>query len=396
MIKDKREQVNKAFSAEKYDKIKDYFQKNEPYIARFRISETPIFLDKQFGEKLHSACESIIDQIESGGIVTPKDVPSQLDVPRDNSRYHFLAMDFGICENQNGELEPQLIELQAFPSLFYYQMHLADQYQENFQLDDSLSVLPNQKFDKEKYKDMMHDIIVADVPEENVILMEINPKQQKTAIDFLLTQDHLGIEIVNLSEIWNEGDDLYYIKEGVQTPIYRIYNRVIFDELENTKDYNPQFKLTQCSNMEWITHPNWFFKISKTLLPRLKHEFVPKAFFANEFPATESLNDYVLKPLFSFAGKGVNIHPEQKDLDELENPENYILQQKVQYAAIFQDPDGEMAKAEIRMLYIWPKNEKRPVPGINLVRMTKSEKVNVDHLGQEKIWTGSSIAFFES
>ncbi len=395
MIEEIRNKFNDEFSSEKYKAIQDYFHSFPIYKTGFRISESPIFLNREFANKIYDASEAIIDQIQHGNIISDDAVPKNLNVPNQTNHYHFLAIDFGICENENGEIEPQLIELQAFPSLFYYQKHLAEQLEKHYHIPSNFSLLPHKKFDSQAYSENLKKIILKEYDPQNVVLLELHPKTQKTGIDFALTKEELGIKPVCITEVHRELDDLYYIREGVETPIYRIYNRVIFDELLSHKDLRLNFDLTNKVDISWVTHPDWFFKISKHILPKLKHTYVPKSYFVPDFPSSEKLENYVLKPLYSFAGKGVIINPSFEDLDKLEDPKQYILQAKKKYASIFKDKNGEMAKAEIRLLYTWMPGQDKPELQMNLVRMTKSDKVNVDHLGQEQIWTGSSIAYFE-
>ncbi len=169
---------------------------------------------------------------------------------------------------------------------------------------------------------------------------------------------------------------------------------MIFDELDRIPDLKTEFDFREEVDVKWITHPNWFFKISKFLLPLLDHQFVPKSYFLNEFPETEKLENFVLKPLFSFAGSGVNLEPTKEITDAIQDKENYILQRKVNYEPIFEDIHGDFSKAEIRLLYIWRENDERPVLLENLGRMTKAAMVNVDFNKKDAIWIGSSNAFF--
>lgn len=395
MIESLRNNFNQEFSEEKYQSIVNYFHSFPIYQCGFRISETPIFLPKDFGHKIMQAGNEIIDQILHKDIITPKAIPQSLHVPNKSNHFHFLALDFGICKNSTGELEPQLIELQAFPSLYFYQYYLAREFDKAYKIPENFGILPHREFNGNTFKQELLDIILGEHHPHNVVLLEIHPKKQKTGIDFAITKEELGIKPVDITEVFREGKDLYYIRDGVQTPIYRIYNRVIFDELHKHKDLKLHFNLTEDVDVEWVTHPDWFFKISKYILPKLESSFVPKSYFAHEFPDKEDLNNFVLKPLFSFAGNGVIINPTQQDLDKINNLSNFILQRKVDYAAVFKDLNNNLAKAEVRLLYTWKEGTEKPKLQINLARMTKSEKVNTDHLGKDKIWTGSSIAFFE-
>ena len=78
--------------------------------------------------------------------------------------------------------------------------------------------------------------------------------------------------------------------------------------------------------MTWIAHPNWYYKISKHSLPFIKSPYASPAFFADQFPAGENIDHYVLKPLFSFAGLGVDMEPTRAKLAALKNPQQCILQ----------------------------------------------------------------------
>ena len=393
MISKYRKQFNQEFSQEKYAQLKEYLKQKSGLEPAFRISESPLFLTKDFETKLTGASNSIINQIKNlSPDVLQRAVPDNCRVPNDTDKPHFFTIDFGICKNKNGEIEPQLIELQAFPSLYAFQRVFEDAFCEIYPF---LSALRN-TISPEDFKNQLNDLIVGNENPENVILLEIYPEKQKTAIDFILTEKLLGIKTVCLTKVKKNGRKLYYDNEGQLTEIKRIYNRVIFDELDRIPDLKTEFDFREDIDVKWITHPNWFFKISKFLLPLLQHQFVPKSYFLHEFPETEDLKNFVLKPLFSFAGSGINLNPTKEITDTIEDKQNYILQRKVEYAPIFEDINGDFSKAEIRLLYIWPENSDRPVLMENLARMTKAAMVNVDFNKKDAIWIGSSMAFFEA
>lgn len=391
MIPKYRKQFNEAFSDEKYKELKEILKQKGGIEPGFRISESPIFLTKEFENKLIDASESIISQIKTLPAETlQKAIPENCRVPNDTDQPHFFTIDFGVCKNKNGDIEPQLIELQAFPSLYAFQKTYEDTFCEVYPfLSNIRNTMPHEDF-----KQYLKDLIVGDENPENVILLEIFPEKQKTAIDFALTEQLLGIKTVCLTEVKKKGKKLYYENNGQLIEIKRIYNRVIFDELDRIPDLETAFDFREEVDVKWITHPNWFFKISKFLLPLLKHQFVPKSYFLHEFPEDENLENFVLKPLFSFAGSGVNLNPTKEITDAIEDKENYILQRKVTYEPVFEDINGEFSKAEIRLLYIWRENDERPILLENLGRMTKAAMVNVDFNKKDAIWIGSSNAFF--
>ena len=391
MITKYRQKFNTEFSAENYEKVKNTLQNKSGIAPGFRLSESPIFLNQEFETKLLDASESILDQIiNMPAEALQKAIPDNCRVPNDTSKPHFFTIDFGICKNSNGDVEPQLIELQAFPSLYAFQKTYEDTYCEVYPF---LNEIKNKMSDDE-FISQIKKLILGNENPENVVLLEIYPEKQKTAIDFHLTEKFLGIKTVCLTKVKKEGKKLFYENDGKLTEIKRIYNRVIFDELDKIPDLKTEFDFREEVDVVWVTHPNWFFKISKFLLPLLKHQFVPKSYFLHEFPENENLEDFVLKPLFSFAGSGVNLHPTKEITDEIKDKENYILQRKVEYAPVFEDINGEFSRAEIRLLYVWQEDEARPVLVQNLVRMTKAAMVNVDFNKKDAIWIGSSHAFF--
>jgi hypothetical protein len=391
MIPKYRKQFNQEFTEEKYNQTKEIFSQKSGIEPSFRLSESPMFLTNEFKNKLIDASESIIDQIKALPPETLQNaVPENSNVPNDTKQPHFFTIDFGICRSENGEIEPQLIELQAFPSLYAFQKVYEETLCEVYPfLNEIKNKMPHGEF-----KNYLKEVIIGDENPENVILLEIFPEKQKTLIDFILTEKLLGIKTICLTKVKKEGRKVYYENEGKRIEIKRIYNRVIFDELDRIPDLTTEFDFREEVDVKWITHPNWFFKISKFLLPMLQHQFVPKSYFLHEFPESENLENFVLKPLFSFAGSGVNLNPTKDITDAIEDKENYILQRKVNYEPIFEDINGEFSKAEIRLLYVWREHDERPILLENLGRMTKAAMVNVDFNKKDAIWIGSSNAFF--
>lgn len=391
MISKFREQFNSEFTQEKYQNTLESLKNKGGIYPQFRVSESPIFLPADFKAKLDDACESIISQIkEMSPEELSKAIPEDCNVPNDTLQPHFFTIDFGICRNDKGEVVPQLIELQSFPTLYAFQKELQNSLTEEYPFLKPL----NSQWSDEQYYAELKDLIVGNENPENVILLEIYPDQQKTNIDFYLTEKKLGIKTVCLTKVIKDGKKLFYENNGKRIEIKRIYNRVIFDEINKIPNLQLNFDFRDELEVKWVTHPNWFFKISKYILPKLQHEYVPKSYFLNDFPVAENLEEFVLKPLFSFAGSGVNLNPTAEDLANIEDRENYILQRKVTYAPLFKDPNDEFSKAEIRLLYIWKENEVRPKLMEHLVRMTKVAMVNVDFNKKDAIWIGGTTAFF--
>lgn len=397
MVNAIREWFNKNFTEEKYHEYLNGLNRPHPGELDFRIAETPVFCDKAFTNKMLSACESIVDIIAAPTFKAESEraIPDGLNVPGENAHTNFIAFDFGICENEQGELEPQLIEMQGFPTLFAFQAWQEEVARKVFHIPANYDSYFN-GFNKETYTQLLKEIILNGHQPENVVLLEIFPEKQKTRVDFFFTQDYTGIKQVCVTSLIKKGNKLFYINDGVETEIKRIYNRVIFDDLQQqTPEVQEKGRvLLQNLDVEWVPHPNWFFKISKYTLPFIKNRYVPETRFLNEIKnIPPDLENYVLKPLFSFAGQGVIIDVTKEDVDKVTDTENWILQRKVKYADVIKTPDGP-AKAEIRIFYFWKDGEARPVATNNLARISKGKMIGVRY-NKDKSWVGGTLAYFE-
>jgi hypothetical protein len=398
MVPALRKAFNAGFTTEQYHAFLKALNHLHPGAIEFRVAETPVFVSKEFGKKMIDTCEAIIDLITDPGFktLTARAIPATDYVPRENDHSHCIVFDFGVCSNEAGELEPQLIEMQGFPTLFGFQAYYPDLLRNYFTIPDNYSQYLG-GYTRKTYLEDLKKLNLGNAAPEQVILLEIKPHEQKTRIDFYCTQDYLGIQPVCITDLLQEGRQLYYIHEktGKKTLITRIYNRIIFDDLLAQKDTLGKFvDIRQDLDVEWIPHPNWFYRISKYTLPFIHHPYVPETFFLNEIKQLPGdPGNYVLKPLFSFAGQGVVIDLTQADLDGVKDPENWILQRKVQYADVIETPDIP-AKVEIRMMYIWKDGEQRPKLAINLARISKGKMIGVRY-NKDKEWVGGSVAYFE-
>lgn len=390
-----REKFNKDFTEEKYTAYMQEIEAISPGALDFRNAETPVFVPKDFKDKMLNACEDIIDVIAAPNFMslTDRSIPDDVRVPGDEKHAQFIVFDFGICENAAGELEPQLIEMQGFPTLFGFQAYHSEITAKYADLPDTHDAYLS-GYNKESYINLLKEIIIGDHDVNEVILMEIFPEKQKTRIDFYATEKLLGIKAICLTKLKAEGRQLYYEKEnGEKQIVKRIYNRLIFDDLQQQESLTDIIYLKKEYDVEWVPHPNWFYRISKFTLPFIENAYVPETFFLNEMTQAVNLNDYVLKPLFSFAGMGVVIDVTQEDIDKIKDPENWILQRKVQYADIIKTPDGP-AKAEIRLFYFWKDDWARPKVVQNLARLSKGKMIGTRY-NKDKTWVGGSIAYFE-
>jgi hypothetical protein len=391
-----RARFNADFTSEKYATLVRCVNETEKWPADFRISETPVFLTQAFTDSVTRGANTIVEATRTAEFMKQAvlAVPKAFQVPNESAHPNFLVVDFAICEEEN-QLVPRLIELQAFPSLFGFQLLLLDCIRKAYPVIPRNWTSSFGGIKDDAYLELLRRTIIADSAPESVVLLEIQPEKQKTRIDFAATETLLGIRPVCVTKIKKRGRQLFYDRDGREVRIKRIYNRVIFDELIRRPDLNLPFQFQDDLDVTWVGHPNWYFRISKHSLPFLKTEHTSPAFFADDFPANENVGDYVLKPLFSFAGHGVAMDPTRQKISELENPHEWILQRKVDYAPFVVTVDGQKSKAEIRMMFVWPDHDRDPTLVNNLVRMSQGKMMGVD-FNVERTWVGASIALHEA
>ena len=396
MIALARDHFNGQFSEKKYQQFLDDLNTSYQHTIPFRVAETPVFIGNEFKEKLLKGADEIIDFIVQPDFnqKMAAALPASLAVPNETKHTLFLALDFAICTTESLELVPNLIEMQGFPSLFGYQDFLGNKFREHYHIEDKWDF----HFGKTsaEYWDLLKRTIIGNHAPENVVLLEIDPLKQNTTIDFLITKAHIGTPLVHIGDVIIRGRKLFYKDAGREIPIHRIYNRVIFDELIQRKDLQTNFHLTEDVDVEWAGHPNWFFKISKYTMPFLKGSAVPESQFLHQVKDIPSdLENYVLKPLFSFSGSGVIFHVKREDIENIpvDQRHNFMLQRKVHYEPIVQAIDG-LVKAEIRLLYVWEEDKPRPELVTNLARLSRGDMIGVKY-NKDKTWVGGTVCFFE-
>lgn len=396
MIKDLRQQYNAQFSESAYQQMMDWITDHYQYRPTFHVGETPVFFSAELLQKLEEASADVSKVITAPGFAeraTKALLPGQT-VPNRTEHPLFLQMDFGLCADENGEISPQLIEAQGFPSLYFFQDLLAEAYKKFMPIPAGYTSFFS-GLNRESYLQLLSDCILNGEQPEHVILLEIEPKLQNTRIDFVAACDQLGIAEVCISELKLEGRKLFYFNQGVKTQVKRIFNRVIFDELLQRDNLKREFNLTEDVDVTWAGHPDWFFMISKHTLPEFDSKYVPKSYFLNQLESYPTdLENYVLKPLYSFAGAGVILHPTPADLAAVKEPENYILQRKVTYADLVETLDVP-ARVEVRLMYVWPAESPAPILVNNLVRLSKGEMIGVKY-NKGKTWVGGSIGYFKA
>ncbi|MBV8070217.1 MAG: hypothetical protein JO270_09965 [Acidobacteriaceae bacterium] len=392
MIPQLRRQFNESYTPELYARFLSRLDEAAGTHVEFRCSETPVFLPPallnkmvRYGQELYQQLADNPDYRRASDAAIPNDfrVPGESDHPL------FLQVDFGLVREPGGGLEPKLVEIQGFPSIYAFQVEMAHEYQRAYRLrefDANLTPFLG-SLDDESFRNLLKRTILGAHEPQEVVLLEIDPYHQKTLPDFLATERLLGIKIINISEVKKRGRELY-TPNG--KPIRRIYNRVIVDELIR-KSVRSEFKLTDDVDVEWAGHPNWFFRISKFSLPWFRHECVPETtFLANLKSLPDNLDDYVLKPLYSFAGLGVKIAPSREEVEQIPHGRRaeFILQRRMDFVPTIETPVG-LTKVEVRIMYIWDRGLQ---PVTTVIRTGRGKMMGVD-FNKDLTWVGASAGF---
>ena len=399
MLQPYRDDFNANFTPAKYEDLLARLNRLARTSIEFRVAETPCFFSRELLDELAETGAILTHQLlDDPAYLEASDqtIPDQYRVPNENPVPNFMTVDFGLVRNPDGSLSPKLVELQAFPSIFGYQDILSREYIETFSLDPNLAWHLG-GFNEKTYWQLLRDVIVGDHDPENAVLLEIDPDHQKTLPDFHIYEDKLGIATVDITKLRKRGNCLFYQRNGREIPIHRIYNRTIVDELQR-KNIQLPFDYRDPLDVEWAGHPNWYFRISKFSLPFLNHPSVPKAVFLDDWFEHRNLEGLpiqrerlLLKPLYSFAGKGIQFAPTDADLNAIPPADRhlYLLQERVAFEPTIHTPHG-LTQAEIRIMYLWPDGDALQ-PAIALVRLGRGLMMGVDH-NRDRLWVGSSAA----
>jgi hypothetical protein len=400
MIPSLRKQFNASFTAEKYRAFLQRIDDACGTHVQFRLSETPCFFAKSLLERMAEDGKNLIRQLVESTDYRARSndsIPAEFRVPNEPPHPMFVQVDFGLVRDAGGELQPKLVELQAFPSLYAYQLALAQSYIDVFGLNQFEGGQRQRFFlgglDEKSYRELLRRAIVGTHDPENVILMEIHPRAQKTLPDFLLTEKMFGVRTVDIEAIKKQGSQLYYQRNGDRVPIQRIYNRTIVDELQRT-GIKLNFDWRDDLAVEWAGHPNWYFRVSKFSIPYLRHESVPKTWFLDRLERIpDDLQNYALKPLYSFAGLGVIIAPQREDVEAIpaEKRGEYILQERLHFEPVIETPFGA-TKAEVRVMYVW---QEQLQAVLTIIRMGRGLMMGVDH-NKNMEWVGASAGLYSA
>ncbi|HEX6098312.1 MAG TPA: hypothetical protein VF432_18475 [Thermoanaerobaculia bacterium] len=389
-----RKPFNEQFTPGLYDWYRTELERRLGCTFEFRLAESPLFLSDDFKQRAVDAANAIVEQLSDPALIERMKaaIPERWNTPGMDALPNLAQVDFAVVRAADGTLVPKLIELQGFPSLTSLQIIQRDAWKDTLARMDGLDVAWScwfSGYDRESFIDLARRTIVGLHDPAEVILMDLDPPRQKTYPDFAATKLLFGVDAVDPVTLVKRGRSLF---RADGTPVRRIYNRVVFDELI-AKGIELPFDYREELDVEWAPHPNWYWVWSKYSLPFLQHESVPKATFVSDLERVpENLSRYVLKPLFSFAGGGVNVDPTRADVDAIPAEERHAwcLQEKIEYEPALEAADGGGVKIEIRMMFLRPDDEARPVLAQNLVRLSRGKMLGVD-FNKQFTWVGSSV-----
>jgi hypothetical protein len=391
MLTEYRQAFNAAWRPEAYARLRQTLAERTGAALEFKVSETPCFFPRALMDEMADTGRALVMQIFGNPAAmqaAAAAVPDRFRGPTQEAMPTFLQVDFGLVRNGD-RVEPRLVELQAFPSLYGFQWMLARAYQEVYGLDRALA-LHLDGLDSDRYLSLVGNAVLGGYDPAEVVLMEIAPAQQKTRPDFTATERLWGVRTVDTNDVVREGRRLFHRRDGRTREIRRIYNRVIPDELERSGVALP-FDYRDELDVEWAGHPSWYFRLSKFSIPWLSHAAVPPTWYLSEL---ERLPDdrerYLLKPLFSFAGGGILFAPTDGDITAIprEAHDQFILQERMDFAPLVETPDGA-TRAEVRIMYVWTDRLHATLP---LVRMGRGRMMGVAH-NRNLDWVGASAAF---
>jgi hypothetical protein len=401
MLQPFRDDFNASFTPEKYRGLLARLDSATRSSIQFRVAETPCFFPEALLQEMAATGTELTRQlVESDEYMRLSQgaIPERFRLGNEDRYPNFMTVDFGLVRDEDGDLRPKLVEMQAFPSVFGYQDVLGEQYVKEYGLGDGWRWHLG-GHDSESYWKLLRRVIVGDHAPESVVLLEVSPETQKTLPDFRVYEDRLGIAIVDIEKVKKAGRRLLYEKSGRWVEIERIFNRAIVDEIERKGVVLP-FDYRDELDVEWAGHPNWYFRISKFSLPYLDHPSVPKAVFLDDWFAgkgcerlPEQRERLLLKPLYSFAGQGIKFSPDDDDLGRIAVADRHLwlLQERATFEPVIETPKGA-TMAEVRIMYVWPDGGLME-PVISLVRMGRGLMMGVDQ-NRNQEWVGGSSALF--
>ena len=394
MVPELRERFNAEFSPAQYARAVHSLESSVNTTMGYRICETPIFVPRTLMFEMEQASRELLVQLRTPEYfrASSATIPAEHNAPHEGSHPHFVLIDFAIVRGPDMRLAPRLIELQALPGPHALLLLMSREYQRMFAMD-GMSYLLNDLTD-EGYLALLKEVLLNGHDPQEVLLVDVDPFHQPTLADFRATENLVGLAFADVAQLIKRNGSLYYRTSGGDLRIARLYNRIIMDEFARRRT-EAAFAFTDELNVEWVGHPNWSYRISKFSLPFLDHWTVPPSWFLDQLETyPRDLTRFVLKPLFSHAGRGVNVDLSRAVLDSIATSDRgrYLLQEKVAYAPVLETPDGAR-KVEIRIMMIWPDRAPEPIAAATMARVSRGPIMNIC-FNLNQTWSGASCCFF--
>ena len=114
MIAAHRKAFNKRFNEEEYKNLLQDLENRFATVPGFRIAETPVFISRELKQRLFDATTDIMKVINRSDfkeLTQGAFYNDEIIVPNEDEHPKFIQMDFGICQDENGDPTPKLIEL---------------------------------------------------------------------------------------------------------------------------------------------------------------------------------------------------------------------------------------------------------------------------------------------
>lgn len=395
-----RKRFNEAWTEEIHAAVESDIRRRLGCPIPFPVAETPVFLAQEVRDRFVTAAREILERVQrpeciERGIAA---VPPELRRTGHGTLPQFAQIDLAIVREPDGSLGPRLVELQGFPSLYGFQILLADAWATRLA---SMPGLPEHwrlffsGMDRYQAMALLREAILGAHEPEDVVLLDFHPQAQKTFPDFAATQRWFGVDPVCPTELVREGREIFRRKSGRTIPVRRIFHRIIWDELEASPEELP-FDLRDDIDVEWAPHPAWFYIWSKNSLIGLDHPAVPRTNRLSDLSELpEDLSRHVLKPLFSFAGAGVKLAPTRAEIEAIppERRGDWVLQERIEYAPAIPTPEGAAVKCEVRMMFVRRDDEDHLTLLLNLIRLSRGDLMGVDY-NRGVPWTGSSVGLW--
>lgn len=245
-------------------------------------------------------------------------VPPELRVPNRDPFAHCIQVDLAIVRGPDGQLDGRLVELQGFPSLYMLTMFQAQAWAE------AMADIPGLKqdwtlffgdFNSTNYIDRLRATIVGDAAPEEVILLDLDPPGQKTYPDFLVTKKTLGIDPVcpdhgRTRRPQTLPSDRRKTRSRAENLQPRSLRRTAEKKASRCRFSTPTTSTSRRSPSQLVLD---LVEVHRAVSPSRSR--AGNALLSDVVTPPEDLENYVLKPLFSFAGTGVKVDITRADLD---------------------------------------------------------------------------------